>query len=315
MKYTEVKIETPGEKIEEVTARLMNMGIEGLAIDDPRETVKMLSTIGETEWFDEGEIWKEAEDREAYINAPAFVSFYLQEEEPCLDEIQEAFSDFNVTWKVVDDEDWKDKWKEYFHPTKVTSRIVVSPTWASPKELESVRGEEDIVIHLDPGTAFGTGTHESTSLTLGLMEESIDQGKAQKVLDVGTGSGILAIAAIKLGAKEVLAIDIDEDSVQAAKENISLNIPNPESIKVALGDLTKGVDYKADIIVANLLSDLVIRFAPDAAKHLAPGGIFISSGILIEKQSEVVKAIEKAGFRISKISEAGDWCAILAELI
>ncbi|MBQ9708236.1 MAG: 50S ribosomal protein L11 methyltransferase, partial [Firmicutes bacterium] len=218
---------------------------------------------------------------------------------------------------------WKDKWKEYFHPTKITDRLVVKPSW---EDYSPAAG--DLVIEIDPGMAFGTGTHETTSLCMKLLEKYMGasaadkdkksedvkgsaEGWGLKVLDVGCGSGILSIAAARLGAGDVLGVEIDEDAVLVARENVELNGCS-EGVKVIQGDLTKGIDYKADIIVANLMADLVMMLAGSAKAHLAPGGIFISSGILTDKEEIVSSAIVEAGFEIVEVAEDGEWCAIAA---
>ena len=218
-----------------------------------------------------------------------------------------AFPDLTVTENIVDDGDWKDKWKEFFKPTKVTDRIVVKPTWE-----EYTPKEDELVIEIDPGMAFGTGTHETTSLCMKLMEKYLgEHPEEKKILDVGCGSGILSICGALLGSREILGIEIDEDAVRVAHENVEENHVE-DAVKVMQGDLTKGVDFKADVIVANLMADLVMLLSEDARKHLTEDGIFISSGILVEKEEMVSAAIREAGFRIVEIAEDGEWCAIAA---
>lgn len=160
--------------------------------------------------------------------------------------------------------------------------------------------------------AFGTGTHETTSLCMKLMEKYLgEHPEEKKILDVGCGSGILSICGALLGSREILGIEIDEDAVRVAHENVEENHVE-DSVKVMQGDLTKGVDFKADVIVANLMADLVMLLSEDARKHLTEDGIFISSGILVEKEEMVSAAIREAGFRIIEIAEDGEWCAIAA---
>ena len=205
----------------------------------------------------------------------------------------------------IDDVDWKDKWKENFKPLKVTDRLVIKPTW----EEYTAAGDE-LVLELDPGMAFGTGSHETTSLCLKLLEEYLgEEPSDKKILDVGCGSGILSICGALLGSREILGIEIDEDAVRVAHENVEENHVE-DAVKVMQGDLTKGVDFKADVIVANLMADLVMLLSEDARKHLTEDGIFISSGILVEKEEMVSAAIREAGFRIVEIAEDGEWCAI-----
>ena len=203
------------------------------------------------------------------------------------------------------EEDWINNWKKYFKPIPVGNRLLVRPMW----EDEYEAGDR-VVLHLEPGLAFGTGTHETTSLCIRLMEDYLAPG--EKVLDVGCGSGILSIAGALLGALEVLGVEIDPDAVAIAGENIALN--HVERIASAqYGDLTKGIDFQADVIVANLMADLVVTLSKDVARHLLPGGRYISSGILVEKMPEVVDAMRALGFAIMEVKEDGMWCAIMAK--
>ena len=184
---------------------------------------------------------------------------------------------------------------------------MVKPTWE-----EYTPKEDELVIEIDPGMAFGTGTHETTSLCMKLMEKYLgEHPEEKKILDVGCGSGILSICGALLGSREILGIEIDEDAVRVARENVEENHVE-DAVKVMQGDLTKGVDFKADVIVANLMADLVMLLSEDARKHLTEDGIFISSGILVEKEEMVSAAIREAGFRIVEIAEDGEWCAIAA---
>ena len=211
-----------------------------------------------------------------------------------------------------DDSEWLYKWQEFFKPTRVGSRIVVKPSW----ELYEP-GPDDLVIEMDPGMAFGSGLHETTSMCIKALERVLGDDAAGseqlRVLDVGCGTGILAIAAAMLGADECLGIDIDPDAVSVAEENIRKNRLE-DRITVQYGDLTEGVDYKADIIAANLMADLVIRLSPAAAEHLQSRGAYITSGILDVKEETVCDAIMDAGFDIEEVLHDGEWCAVIARL-
>lgn len=252
---------------------------------------------------------------------PTSITFYLSETEECdsiLEQLQKKldvlksedridYGKLECIQKPVDDADWKDNWKEYFKPTKVTERIVIKPTWE-----EYTSTADEVVIEIDPGMAFGTGTHPTTSLCIKLLERFIEP-EEDMILDVGCGSGILAIAAALLGAKGVLAVDIDPIAVTVSKENVELNHLSAK-VRVIEGDLTKGLKERADIVVANLMADLVMILSKDVPAHLKGKNIYISSGILIEKQEQVVAAIEECGFHILEILEEGEWCAIAAQI-
>ena len=348
MKYTEYKIYTTHEGLEILQGLLSRFGVDEVSIEDPADAEDILNKKNEWEWdyVDESLLdlkfepclsfyknWESASDgspkmlsdipedaenrtHDAYAYRVSEKTSWEMELAQALDKLKfDALSgrltgksldlgELRVELRQTDDSEWRDKWKEYFKPAKVSDTLVVKPSWEA---YEAAPGEK--IIEIDPETAFGTGTHETTSLCMKLMEKTGLEGK--KVLDVGTGSGILAISAALLGAEEVLGIDIDPEAVEVARRNVEKN-GFSGSIEIIEGDLTKGVYFKADVLLANLMADLVCRFSPDAKKHLKPGGIFISSGILCEKEEMVAKAIREAGFEIEEIREDGEWCAILA---
>ena len=281
MKYIEVKILTGDQGIEPLSSVLIGLGVTDLLIDD-------------------------FEGRESSV------ALYLEDTDDGKKSLLKVISavmelgKLHIEEKIVDDETWKDIWKEFFKPYKVSERIVIKPTW---EEYKDNSGE--LVIELDPGMAFGTGTHPTTYMCIRLMEQYAGQFKS--VLDIGCGSGILSITAALLGAADVLGIDNDDDAVMIAKENIELN-GFSDKVKAVCGDLTSGISFKADMIVANLIADLIMLLSEDAHKNLTPGGLFISSGILIEKLEEVKTAVKNAGFEIIDILEEDEWCAILARL-
>ena len=318
MKYIEVKIKTSKSGIDPVLAALMNIGINDAMIDDPDEILAMIASPGPSEWYDESQI------PDLSMIEPAVTVFFADDEEgrsksndvrKAIEELAKSVAEgrygaeadlgeLSVSAKVEDDVLWRDKWKEYFKPTKLSNNIVVKPTWC-----EYEPNEEDIVIEIDPGMAFGTGTHETTMLCIRMIEKYMSDG--YKVLDVGSGSGILSIAAAKLGASDVLGIDIDEDAVRVSNENYELNKVSDRA-KAIVGDLTTGVDYKANIVVANLLADIVMRLSKDAKRHLGEKGIFITSGILTEKSEAVEKCMIECGFEIVEKAILGEWCSIVA---
>ena len=318
MKYIEVKIKTSKSGIDPVLAALMNIGINDAMIDDPDEILAMIASPGPSEWYDESQI------PDLSMIEPAVTVFFADDEEgrsksndvrKAIEELAKSadegrygaeadLGELSVSAKVEDDVLWRDKWKEYFKPTKLSNNIVVKPTWCEYKSNEG-----DIVIEIDPGMAFGTGTHETTMLCIRMIEKYMSDG--YKVLDVGSGSGILSIAAAKLGASDVLGIDIDEDAVRVSNENYELNKVSDRA-KAIVGDLTAGVDYKANIVVANLLADIVMRLSKDAKRHLGEKGIFITSGILTEKSEAVEKCMIECGFEIVEKAILGEWCSIVA---
>ena len=322
MKYIEFKVHASRQGIEQVTAMYLRMGIDQVSIDDPADMEDILNKKNEYGWDYVDNDLKKGLDREPTI------SIYFEDTEENREKIQqlklqvmmlkskelEGLFGWDVDFGrlyaediIVDDADWKDKWKEYFKPVRITDRLVVKPTW---EEYEPNDGEK--VIQIDPGMAFGTGTHETTSLCLKLMEKYLgDEPQDKDVLDVGCGSGILSIAAALLGCRSVTGVEIDEDAVRVAEENVELNGIG-DRVEILQGDLTEGIESKADIIVANLMADLVMTLSKSAKEHLKDGGIFISSGILLEKKGIVSDAVKEAGFEIIEIAEDGEWCAIAA---
>ena len=319
MDYIEISIETSSTGVEIVTGRLLAMGITDTVVDDPMDVQNIMEKKADYEWdYIEDDVVDHM-DR----NPKIFV--YLEDteenrrladrvEESMIDLVEDARANgyfgilgvMRTRTEFKNDSKWKDKWKEFFKPKEVAPGIVVKPTW---EEYENPGGKK--VIEIDPGMAFGTGTHETTSLCIKMLAKYMEGKNGLKVLDVGTGSGILSVAAALLGAEDVLGSDIDPVAVEVAEENIEKN--GVEKIARAVtGDLTKGIDYRADIVVANLMADLVMMLSADVKKHLKSGGIFISSGILVEKRDLVKAEIEKNGFRILEIPEDGEWCAIVA---
>ena len=208
-------------------------------------------------------------------------------------------------FRKVSETDWSDEWKQYFHVTRVGKHIVVKPSWES-YEPEA----EDIVLELDPGMAFGTGTHPTTVLVLEALEKMVHPDTT--VFDVGTGSGILAMTAAKLGAKSIKAVDIDGVAVRTAKENIA-KAGLADRIEVKQGDLLHGTEGKADVIVANILADIIILLLPDIPGKLKEGGLFFASGIIEDYQQAVTEAAEKVGLRVKEVTRIKDWVGLLME--
>jgi len=207
-----------------------------------------------------------------------------------------------IKLKQIQEEDWAEAWKAYFKPEK-NGKIVIKPSWEA---YESQRGE--IVVELDPGMAFGTGSHPTTHLCVQLLQKFELSGR--KVLDLGTGSGILAIVAAKLGATEILATDLDPLAVKIARINIERNQLN-ELIQTKEGNLLSfELETKYDLVVANIIASAIVELIPDLQKVLEPNGVFLASGIIVERQVEVVTVLEVNGFAIEAVVEQDGWVAI-----
>ncbi len=205
----------------------------------------------------------------------------------------------------VDEEDWAESWKEYFWPEKISDGIVVKPTWRdyTPKNNE-------IIIEIDPGMAFGTGTHATTALCIRAIEKYLNPGES--LLDVGTGSGILMIAAQKLGAGKLSGVDMDAVAVEVAEKNLRLNGVSPEHFVLKTGNLADVVHEKSDVVVANILTEVILVLLDDLHRVLRTGGLFIASGIIVEKRDRVVEKMTRLGFTVKEIMEKDGWVVIVA---
>ena len=200
----------------------------------------------------------------------------------------------------VQQEDWQNAWKAYYHATDIGQRLAIVPSWES-------YDTDRTVITMDPGLAFGTGTHETTSMCMQLLEKHLQEG--MRVMDVGTGSGILAIAAARLGAREVLAIDIDPAAVKVARENIALNHVQ-DRVRAVEGDLCKSEAMPCALAVANIVADAIRMLAAPLTRHLKKGGLLICSGIIREREQDVLEAALAAGYAVADRLEKGEWVAL-----
>ena len=212
---------------------------------------------------------------------------------------------YTIDFYDYEEEDYQNSWKKYFYTQKISERFVVKPTWRDYEPLE-----DELVIEIDPGRAFGTGTHPTTSLCIKLMEENIKAG--DRVIDVGTGSGILMVAAEKLGAGEIIGTDIDATAVEVAMENLELNKVDTEKARAYAGDLVSIVkDDKFDVVVANILADVLLILLKDISRVAKKGGLVIFSGIIEDKLEEMKRAIEGVGLEILEVKADKEWRAIL----
>ncbi len=206
---------------------------------------------------------------------------------------------------TVHEEDWAERWKQYYKPFRAGERLVVKPSW-EPYAARS----DDLVLEMDPGMAFGTGTHETTAMCLRMLERFIAPGC--RCVDVGCGSGILGVAAALLGAREVLAIDIDPDAVRVAQANVEKNAVQA-TVTVKQGDLLKEQSPEAaDVLVANIIADVICALAAPAKPHIAEGGVMICSGIIREREQDVQDALAAAGYGIADRLEQGEWVCLAA---
>lgn len=212
-----------------------------------------------------------------------------------------------VERKMIDEEDWENEWKKYFHSFRVSENFVIVPSW----EIEDYEFEkDDKLIKLDPGMAFGTGDHPTTSMCLRFIEQVVEQ--KHKIIDVGTGSGILTIGAHLMGARDLKATDIDELSLKVSRENFELNGCTPD-VTVETGDLLTSEDDQYDIVIANILAHIIDKMIDDAFETLKFGGLFIASGIITKRRDDIIQHMKAAGFDIVEVLEDNGWVSIMAK--
>ena len=252
---------------------------------------------------------------ESILNADktvASVSVYLPADSGTADTVsflKERFGALGIDAKIsisgVNEEDWANSWKAYYKPIEIGEKMVIVPAW---EKYDAPEGK--LVVRMDPGMAFGTGRHETTRLVIGLLEKYITEG--QRVLDVGCGSGILAICASKLGAKECKAYDIDPVAVKVARENIKDS--GLENVTCDVSDLLRGVDKDGgayDVICANIVADIIIRMTPDVGQFMHDKSVILASGIITERAHDVISCFENNGFRVIEKAEENGWCALV----
>ena len=317
MKWTKLTVETTTEATDMLSYLLDAKGIEGIEIEDKIP----LSEADKKAMFIDILPELPPDDGVAYI------SCYLDEDvdtdELCSyieQELKEMSTYMNVgTGKIsigeTEDKDWMNNWKEFFHPFRLEENIVIQPTWTEEAEVK----EGDIVINIDPWTAFGTGSHETTKLCISNLKKYISE--TTEVMDAGCGSGILSIIAMKLGAKRVYGIDIDELAVQASKENLELNRISSDCYDIVKGDVIGDKEFaksvakigQYDIVVANILADVIIPLSAVIRPFMKENAVFITSGIINTKEEAVKQALIENGFEIVDISYMGEWVSIVAK--
>ncbi|MDF2512001.1 MAG: prmA [Herbinix sp.] len=318
MKWIKVTLDTTTEAVDLISDMLGDLGIEGIEISDNIQ----LSEEDQKKMFID--ILPELQEDDG----TAKISFYVDEGEvieEVLNSVKAGLEEIAgyvsigsgmIDVTVTEDKDWINNWKEFFKPFRVDDTIVIKPTW----EVLEDRQPEDLVIEIDPGTSFGTGAHETTKLCIIGMKKYINDGSV--VLDAGSGSGILSIIAKKLGAKEVLGIDIDSNATNSAMENAEVNqlsimegdllfttgnIIDDDGIRTVIGK------EKYDLVVANILADVIIPLSDVISQNMKSGGIFISSGIINTKEEAVRIALEKNHFTILEVNRMGDWVSFVVQ--
>lgn len=312
MNWTAVTVTTSNEAVEAVSYILTDCGATGVKIDDAEDFKK----IKPGKYGPYGEVVdpQTLPHRESgaaltgYFPPKVFVPEIMQDIQRRVDQLKDFGLDpspAKVESAAINNEDWAYVWQKYYHPVRVTHDLTIVPEWEDYKPVQD--GEQ--LLFLDPGMAFGTGTHPTTQLMLQALEIVIRGGES--LIDVGTGSGVLSIAAKQLGAKDVSAYDIDDQAVRSAKKNIQLN-PAAKDVKLGVNSLLDGIHTQVNVIVANILAEIILPLIPQAWENLTAGGYFLTSGIINTKFDEVQAALKKQGFIIDQTLRMKDWYGIIA---
>jgi len=308
MEWIEISIFTSWEAMEAVANILHDVGVTGVVIEDP-QLWKMRQKQGV---FDEIWEWENIEDSNevtvrGYLPADELLSWRIERVREGVANLPSFGLDLGrgeIKLNKVAEEDWATSWKAYFKPEHIGKSLVVKPTW---ENYEAQAGE--VIIHLDPGMAFGTGTHPTTAMCLKMLEKYLQGGEI--VYDVGTGSGILSLAAAKLGAAQVWAWDVDLVAVRVAKDNVQLNgLTNKISVELgSLPDKTRG----ADLITVNIVANIILQLAPKFQENLQSKGLLICSGIIQTREKEVREALQEEGLELKERMQEGDWVSLVWE--
>ena len=317
MKWNKFTLKTRSEVEDIVISTLADVGVEGVEIEDKVPLTESDKKQMFVDILPDGP----ADDGIAYLN------FYVEEDQdpqPLLDRVKEALEELRmfmdigectITESQTEDKDWINNWKQYFHQFYVDD-ILIIPSWEEVKAED----KDKMIIHIDPGTAFGTGMHETTQLCMRQLKKYVN--KDTQILDVGTGSGILSIAALKLGAAHAVGTDLDRCAISAVKENLEANDVPTTDMDMILGNIIDDkqvqdeVGYeKYDIVVANILADVLIPLTPVILHQMKKGGLYITSGIIDDKEESVVAAVKAAGLEIVEITHQGEWVSVTARKI
>ncbi|SER70798.1 50S ribosomal protein L11 methyltransferase [Salipaludibacillus aurantiacus] len=310
MKWSEICIHTTQEAVEPVSHILHEAGASGVVIEDPDDLYRdWETTYGEIYELSPGDYPEEGVLLKAYLPVNSFLGEAVEEIKEAINQLLVYDIDLGnnkVTLSEVNEEEWATAWKKYYKPVKVSDHITITPTWEDYSPVQ----DSEIIIELDPGMAFGTGTHPTTVLCIQALERHLNQG--DMVLDVGTGTGVLSIAAAKLGASQVDALDLDEVAVKSAKINTKLNKVH-DKVSVRQNNLLENTDHSPDLIVANILAEVITGMSGEAFASLKPGGKLITSGIIQTKREMVREALQSSGFYIEEIIEMEDWLSFTAK--
>ena len=323
MKWTQLRIKTISDAEDMIISELYDIGLEGAQIEDKvpltaREKEQMFVDIMPDVPDDDGvaylNFFIQQEEDESEADHDNRVKEIMENAKAVLDDIRSymEIGDGTIEIRETEDKDWINNWKEFFHQFYVDDLLVI-PSWEEVKEED----KDKMILHIDPGTAFGTGMHETTQLCIRALKKYVNDETV--LLDVGTGSGILGILSLMFGGKYVIGTDLDPCAVEAVADNIAHNNIDKDKFKLIIGNIIDDkavqdeVGYeKYDIVAANILADVLIPLTPVIINQMKKGGIYITSGIIDMKEEVVKKAIEDAGLEVLEVNHQGEWVGIVA---
>lgn len=302
MDWTEITIEIASRDIDEVTA-IANLAVPyGIYIEDYSDLIEQSWEIAHVDLIEQELLEKD--------RSRALVHIYISKEDNALEAVEYLTErlnangiDFSLIKNNVDDSDWLNGWKKFFKCTEIGEKLVVRPSWENYDNKSNRK-----VLSIDPGAAFGTGTHATTSLCLAILERYVNENST--VLDIGCGSGILSIASVLLGAKYSDGVDIDEQSIKVAKENAELNGVSDKTNYI-VGNLAEKIDGKYSIVCANIVADIIIELLENVSNYMTEDGIIVTSGIIDMRETDVLSAFDKYGFKIVEELKRDNWCAFV----
>lgn len=311
MDWTEISIKTSQEGADIAAQAFYEVGITGLVIEDPDE----LSQLSKEEFF-----WDYIDESmvgtsdgtvviKAYLSSDSSLGEKLSLIKDKINWLKNRdlgvdLGSLDIELASVREEDWSNTWKKYYKPMKVSDRIVIKPSWETYNKKKG-----QVILTLDPGMAFGTGTHETTMLCMQAIDQYIRPDHS--LIDIGCGTGVLSIGALLLGAKAATAIDLDGNAVEIARKNAQIN-KVLDRMTLVHGNLLDEIEGSYDIVVANIIADVIIELSQYVTNYIKAGGLFISSGIIHERLDEVIEQIESVGLIIEKVEKMGEWAMVVS---
>lgn len=323
MDWVSVTIYTTSEGIEPVTGRLYQLGVAGVEIEDQKDFEEFLDGNRQYwDYVDEAVLEKIKGETTVRVYLPDSLEGHenLIEIRQSMQQLKaldsgHCFGRLDITLANLSEEDWANNWKQYFKPIRVGEKILIRPEWeALPDDTEG-----RTVFTVNPGMTFGTGAHETTRLCITELEKQVKEG--MRILDLGCGSGILSVISLLLQAKEAVAVDIDPIAEDIVYENAKLNGIGKDRLTVLIGNVTADSELRAristgkyDVVVANIVADVIIALAPFVPPLLSEDGVFVCSGIILERKDEVLRALQESGFTIDRIDQENGWAAIVGTM-